>query len=86
MRDQEEWDEGHVAGAKHIYVGHLEKRLGEIPSDKPVAAFCSVGRRAGIAASVLQRAGFPVVYSVLGSMTAWKKAGYPLVKDSQTIK
>jgi|WetSurMetagenome_2_1015567.scaffolds.fasta_scaffold07536_7 hydroxyacylglutathione hydrolase len=77
-RDQMEWDSGHIEGATHIYVGHVESQLARIPRDKPVAVLCSVGHRAGIASSILLRAGFPKVYNVLGSVTAWRHTGFPL--------
>jgi hydroxyacylglutathione hydrolase len=82
-RDQAEWDSGHIRGSLHLYVGHVEAGLSEIPRDKPVAVLCSVGHRAGIAASVLLRAGFPKVYNVLGSVTAWRHAGFSLITDSE---
>jgi hydroxyacylglutathione hydrolase len=78
VRRQAEWDSGHIAGSMHIYTGHLEQRLAEIPAGKPVAVLCSVGHRAGISASILLRAGFPSVFSVPGSINAWRLAGYPL--------
>jgi hydroxyacylglutathione hydrolase len=80
-RDQEEWNSGHIRGAMHIYVGHVQERLSEIPADKPIAVLCSVGHRAGIAASVLLQAGFPRVHNVLGSVTAWRHAGFPLTTE-----
>lgn len=79
-RRKDEWDTGHVPGSLHIFAGHVEKRLSEIPRDKPVAVLCSVGHRAGIAASILLRAGFKDVYNVLGSVTAWRHAGFPLTR------
>ncbi|MDY6918246.1 MAG: MBL fold metallo-hydrolase [Chloroflexota bacterium] len=80
-RSQKEWDAGHIKGAKHIYVGHIQEMMSEIPTDKPVAVICNVGHRAGLGASVLLREGCHTVYNVLGSMTAWTQAGYPVVKD-----
>lgn len=77
-RGEEEWNSGHIEGSLNIYVGHIEQRLEDIPRDKPVAVICSVGHRAGIAASVLLRAGFSQVSNVLGSVTAWRHAGFPL--------
>ncbi len=77
-RGQEEWESGHIEGALHIYVGHLEQRLSEVPRDKPVAVYCKTGHRAGLSASILLRAGFPQVYNVPGSVTAWVAAGFPL--------
>jgi hydroxyacylglutathione hydrolase len=76
VRSEEEWGKGHIEGANHLYVGHLEKRLNEIPIDKPIAVICSVGNRASLAASILRRVNRREVYTVLGSMMAWQKAGY----------
>lgn len=81
VRGLEEWNSGHIKGAINIYVGHLEKRLNEIPKDKSVAVICNVGHRAGIGAATLQRAGYKDVYNVLGSMSAWVSAGYPVITE-----
>lgn len=80
-RSEREWDEGHIKGAQHIYVGHIQERMADIPKDKPVAMFCNVGHRAGLGASILLREGCREVYNVLGSMTAGKAAGYPISAD-----
>lgn len=77
-RGYDEWNEGHIKGAQHIYVGHLRDRMMDIPKDKPVAVICNVGHRAGLGASILLRGGCREVYSVLGSMTAWRATGYPV--------
>jgi hydroxyacylglutathione hydrolase len=80
-RGENEWNAGHIEGAQHIYVGHIQERMVDIPKDKPVAMFCNVGHRAGLGASILLREGCREVYNVLGSMTAWKAAGYPISAD-----
>ena len=80
VRRIDEWTDGHVEGALHIYVGHLPTRLSEIPSDRPVAVICNVGHRASLGASILRQAGYREVYNVLGSITAWKNAGYALMR------
>lgn len=74
VRNDQEWGEGHIEGALHIYVGHLEERLNEIPVDRPIAVICSVGNRASLGASILRRVSRREVYTVLGSMMAWQKA------------
>jgi hydroxyacylglutathione hydrolase len=80
-RGQDEWNSGHIEGALHIYVGHLEQRLTEVPKDKPVAVICNVGHRAGLGSSILLRAGYQKVYNVLGSVKAWVAAGFPVTTD-----
>jgi len=80
-RGEDEWASGHIKGALHIYVGYLERRLAEVPKDKPVAVICNVGHRAGLGASILLCAGYPEVYNVLGSVKAWVAAGFPVTTD-----
>jgi hydroxyacylglutathione hydrolase len=77
-RGQDEWESGHIAGSLHIYVGHLEHRLAEVPKNIPIAVICNVGHRAGLGASILLRAGYLRVYNVLGSVKAWIAAGFPV--------
>jgi hydroxyacylglutathione hydrolase len=81
VRSREERQSGFIAGSRHIFVGYLERRLSEVPRDKQVAVLCSVGNRASLGASILVRAGYPRVSNVLGGMTAWNAARYPVVKE-----
>ncbi|HEX7038203.1 MAG TPA: MBL fold metallo-hydrolase [Pseudomonadales bacterium] len=80
VRDDDEFGSGHIPGAEHVYVGYLRDRLNGLRIDpqRPVAVTCGVGHRAGIAVSVLLRAGFTDVRNLLGGMTAWKNLGLPL--------
>ena len=80
-RAKEEWGAGHIEGTLNIYVGHLEQRVAEVPRDKPVVVLCNVGHLAGLAASILLRAGYQEVYTVPGSMKAWIAAGFPTSTD-----
>jgi hydroxyacylglutathione hydrolase len=80
-RSDDEWSTGHIENSFHIYVGHLEQRLYEVPKDKPVAVICKVGHMAGLGASILLRNGYKDVYNVLGSVKAWTGAGFPVVTD-----
>ena len=85
-RGQDEWNEGHIEGALHIYVGHLQERLAEVPRDKPIAVLCKTGHRAGLGASILLRAGYPRISNVLGSMKAWIAAGFPVTDERLAAK
>ena len=84
VRYDDEFASGHVPGAAHIELSKLEKTLASdgraLDRARPVAAYCGSGTRAGIAASLLRRAGCTDVRAIPGSMTAWKKAGYPVEK------
>ena len=74
-RRQEEWEEGHIEGAVHIFVGHLEQRSNEIPRGKPTVVYCSAGYRSGLASSILLRTGQRKVYNVAGGINAWLSSG-----------
>lgn len=78
VRDENEWNAGHVKGSTNLYFGHLEGRTDDVPKDRHVALICRIGHRAGMAASILLRAGFDNVSNVLGGFTAWTAAGYPV--------
>lgn len=80
VRRDEEWEKGHIEGARHVYVGHLEENLDKVPRNSPTIVYCDSSRRSNIAASILKKNGYDMVYNVLGSMTAWKNAGYKVVK------
>ncbi|HEY3210048.1 MAG TPA: rhodanese-like domain-containing protein [Actinomycetota bacterium] len=57
VRQQSEWDQGHIPGSQHVFVGDLPDRIGEVPGDGEVWAICASGHRASMAASLLAREG-----------------------------
>jgi hydroxyacylglutathione hydrolase len=82
IRKENEFQAGHLRGSMHVFLGHLEERLEEIPKDRPVITFCGSGRRAIVAASVLKKHGFEEVENCLGSMQACAANGCPVVSYS----
>lgn len=72
---------GHIQGSHHIYVGHLEEHVGDIPRDRQVVTYCDSGFKGSIAASVLQKHGFRNVVNLLGGTIGWEAANYPLTKE-----
>jgi hydroxyacylglutathione hydrolase len=76
VRDQNEWEEGHIKGATHIPYYFLEQRLQELDNSQPLALICASGQRSSIASSLLQRHGFTQLFNVVGGMDAWQQAGF----------
>jgi hydroxyacylglutathione hydrolase len=78
VRSPGEWKNGHVPGARHIFLPELRKRVRELDRKKPTAVYCASGYRASIAASILKGEGFDKLWNVPGSWEAWKKAKFPV--------
>ena len=80
VRTQEEYKEGFIENSILIPVSELEKRLSEIPTDKPIIVYCASGNRSKQAAEILVKNNYNPVYNMLGGISEWVKKGYPLVK------
>lgn len=77
LRSDAEWNDGHIKGARHIYLGNLQDHIGKLPiKDDTIFCICGGGFRSSIACSILQKEGFEMVYNVMGGMAAWKAAGF----------
>src|SRR2546430_11446525 len=81
VREQDEWDEGHIPGAVHVPRGHLESRIERLAPDpaRPVVIYCSAGNRSAFAAKTLAELGYESVSSLAGGFTDWKRNGFPTV-------
>jgi sulfur-carrier protein adenylyltransferase/sulfurtransferase len=80
VREQDEWDEGHIPGAIHIPRGFLESRIERAAPDstRPVLLYCSAGNRSAFAAKTLTELGYEDVASLAGGFTDWKRNGFPV--------
>lgn len=76
VRKDEEWNEGHVPGAQHVFLGTLKDQIDRLHRDTAYAVYCQSGFRASIATSLLRRAGFSGISNVPGSFGAWQAQGY----------
>ncbi len=86
VRDEYEWNEKHIPGAIHQFVGYLEENLPQLPKDSEIVVHCSVGHRSGLAVSILRRHGFSRLHNMLGGITAWEQLGLPLEKSAVAKK
>jgi hydroxyacylglutathione hydrolase len=84
VRLPQEWDEGHIPGARYLFLGELAQKLRSLDRDRPVAVYCATGYRSSLAASLLQASGFPKVFNVPGGYAAWTAAGLPVVQPANT--
>ena len=78
VREQQEFEESHLPGAKHVPRGHLESRIeGAAKPGDHVVLYCASGNRSALAAKTLQEElGYGDVSSMTGGITLWKDRGY----------
>lgn len=88
VRERDEWEQGHLAGAVHAPRGLLEwyadpsssAAKPEITSNPRarIVVYCSGGGRSLLAARTLQRMGYPNVTSIGGGFEEWSAQGLPI--------
>jgi hydroxyacylglutathione hydrolase len=78
VRAPAERQQKRIAGSVGIPLNHLTERLAELPRDRALLVHCAGGYRSSIAASLLQRAGFPQVSEIAGGIAAWDAAHLPI--------
>jgi sulfur-carrier protein adenylyltransferase/sulfurtransferase len=81
VREDDEWQEGHLPGAVHIPRGYLESRIETAVPDKstPVVLYCASANRSAFAAKTLGELGYADVHSLAGGFTDWKRNGLEIV-------
>jgi len=81
VREQDEWQEGHLPGAIHIPRGHLESRIEAAAPERaqPIVVYCAAGNRSAFGAKSLIELGYENVHSLEGGFTDWKRNGLDIV-------
>ncbi|MDP9362431.1 MAG: molybdopterin-synthase adenylyltransferase MoeB [Acidobacteriota bacterium] len=71
VREQYEWDAGHIDDARHIPLGELPHRLNELPRDADVVFYCQAGGRSARALDLAREAGLTRAKHLRGGFTGW---------------
>jgi len=84
VREQGEWDLGHVPEAVHIPLGVLEDRVAdELPNrEREVVVYCAHGRRSLAALATLRSLGYERSRHLSDGFEEWEKSGFPVVVPS----
>jgi rhodanese-related sulfurtransferase len=77
IRDQEEWEESRIAGAKHLAEEEAAERLDDFPEDTAIVVVCADGKRSGELAAKLRETGKEAA-SIDGGMKAWVGEDLPV--------
>lgn len=82
VREDDEWQAGHVAGAVHIPLSTLPGRADEVAGAAQVLCVCKGGGRSAQATMFLRQSGVEAV-NLAGGMHAWEAAGHPMVSEGE---
>jgi rhodanese-related sulfurtransferase len=77
VREDNEWDAAHAAGAIHLGKGIIERDIEVTAPDKSseLILYCGGGYRSALAADMLRQMGYTNVWSMAGGWKAWKESG-----------
>ena len=84
VREQFEFDAGHVPGSRHISMNGIAERASEIDESKPVAFICLMGARSGMVAEHFRSRGYDA-YNVTGGFAQWFGESLPTEPDGATV-
>lgn len=76
VREQDEWDDGHIPGALHIPMADLPTRIDELP-DAALLVVCRSGARSARVVAWLEHSGVEA-RNLDDGMKAWLAAGLPM--------
>jgi len=79
VRERGSYAKEHIKGALNIPASEIEKRISEIPADRPVIVYCTNYSCTAslVAAKKLAELGRNNVYRFVGGLLEWKTAGLP---------
>ncbi len=84
VREDREWQAGHLPQAMHLGKGIIERDIEQVVQDKQqtMVLYCGGGYRSALAADALQQMGYQHVLSLAGGYSAWVAKGLPLEKPA----
>jgi rhodanese-related sulfurtransferase len=82
VREESEWANGHLPGARHLSKGIIERDIESAIPDQhaEIVLYCGGGFRSALSADNLQKMGYTNVASMDGGWRGWTEAGLPVDK------
>ncbi|KTD78404.1 rhodanese-like domain-containing protein [Legionella waltersii] len=82
VREESEWETGHIANSIHISKGVIERDIEKVITDPNTAivVYCSGGYRCALVAESLQKMGYMNVSSLNTGLQGWLNEGFGLIK------
>jgi rhodanese-related sulfurtransferase len=85
VRTAEEFRRGHIKGAHRLdyYAPDFERRFAALDRNATILLYCRSGNRTSRVSNLAARLGFSRIFDVRGGISAWQKAGLPLVTGEE---
>ena len=74
VRTPEEYALGSIEGSVNIPLDELREHLDELPRNKEIVIYCSIGLRGYVGLRILKGHGFEQVYNLTGGLKLWESA------------
>lgn len=81
VREDDEWQAGHIEGTVHIPLSELPARAAEVGDAAQVLCVCKAGTRSARATMLLRQSGVEAV-NLGDGMHGWAAAGHPMVTET----
>jgi rhodanese-related sulfurtransferase len=78
VRTPQEYSQARLKGSLLIPIGEIERRIGEVPKNRPILVVCAVGSRSNLVAGFLAGKGYGEVYNLTDGLVGWYRNGFPL--------
>lgn len=74
VRNKEDYDNGHIPGAKLVPVQVISTKLTQLDKykDKPILVYCETGRKSPLAVNILSSNSFKNIYHLTHGISCWK--------------
>ncbi len=83
LRGKNDFQSGHIPGAKNIPFEELDKQLGALgDNDNTIVLYCYTGAASGKAVAKLRKQGYAKVKHLSGGMATWRAENLPLSNKS----
>ncbi len=85
IRTPEEFQEGHLEGAKNIdfKADDFSEKIARLDRDKPYVVHCRSGGRSGSSLEIFKKLGFKNIIHLDGGILGWQEAKLPTTKPKQ---
>ncbi len=85
-REREEFEVSHIANARYVGVSEFNMNVvADLPKNKAIVVYCSIGKRSEDLTLKLQKAGFTNVKNLYGGIFEWVNQGHPVVDMNNKV-